>query len=158
MENIPEKDIRIAFVVSLAFKAIGAAAQVGLGLMLLFSGSVTDIVLRFAQGELIEDPNDFFASHISSIASHASPRVQLFGALYLLSHGAIKIFLVWALIKKKLWAYPAAIAIFSLFILYQLAYVTAGNWMFVAPFALFEIFLLGLIVHEYRYLSKKTRF
>ena len=44
----------------------------------------------------------------------------LFGAVYLLTHGLVKVVLVVALLLNKLWAYPAMIAVLLLFIGYQL--------------------------------------
>lgn len=150
-----EKNIRKLFIASLCLKALGAIAQIGFGTLLLFTSKVTSIVDTLASSELLEDPTDFFAQHVSGAITHFTPHFQLFGAVYLLSHGVIKVFLVWALIKEKLWAYPAALGIFSLFILYQLAHVTRGNWIPFLLFIAFEIFLLFLIYHEYRYLLKK---
>ena len=44
----------------------------------------------------------------------------MFAAIYLLSHGVIKVVLVASLFRELLWAYPAAIVVFTLFIVYQL--------------------------------------
>ncbi len=152
-----EKTIRRIFIASLCLKALGALAQIGSGTLLLFTAKVTAVVDALARSELLEDPTNFFASHVSGAISHFSPHFQLFGAVYLLSHGVIKLFLVWALIKEKLWAYPASIAVFSLFILYQLVHITRGNWVAFLLFIIFEVFLLVLIWHEYVYHLKKRR-
>jgi len=40
--------------------------------------------------------------------------------LFLLSHGIVKVLIVAALLKNKLWAYPAGIVIFAGFGVYQM--------------------------------------
>ncbi|MBX4209345.1 DUF2127 domain-containing protein [Candidatus Parcubacteria bacterium] len=155
MPQVPEKDIRAVFVISLVLKAIGAAAQIVLGFALLFTSGVTQTIISLAQNELIEDPNDFFATHVAGLASHALPGAQLFGSIYLLSHGVIKMLLVWGLIKNKLWAYPASMAVFTLFIVYQSVRFASTHSVFLILLTIFDIFVIWLIWHEYRYLSKK---
>ena len=45
---------------------------------------------------------------------------MLFGAVYLLLHGAVKVVLVTALLLNKLWAYPCMIVVLLIFIGYQM--------------------------------------
>ena len=45
---------------------------------------------------------------------------MLFGAIYLLTHGAVKVGLVIAILLNKLWAYPCLIIVLLIFIGYQL--------------------------------------
>ncbi|HEU5114153.1 MAG TPA: DUF2127 domain-containing protein, partial [Candidatus Paceibacterota bacterium] len=103
-----EKNIHRVFVISLILKSLNALVETLLGLLLLFTGGISDVILDLIRHELIEDPNDYFAGHLSGLAAHLSPGLQLYGAIYLLSHGVVKIFLVWGLIKDRLWAYPAS--------------------------------------------------
>jgi uncharacterized membrane protein len=42
-------------------------------------------------------------------------------AIYVLSHGVIKMVAVVALLKNKLWGYPVSIAVFGGFIVYQIS-------------------------------------
>ena len=148
-----EQEIHRIFIVSVVLKGIGAGLELFFGLALLFTNSVTDFVRQLAQSELIEDPNDFFATHFHSFIS-PTPEEQMYGALYLLSHGAVKIVLVAGLLRDKAWAYPATIAVLSLFILYQ-----SVRWLETHSFALllltvFDMLLLWLIYHEYRRMQK----
>ena len=77
------------------------------------------MIIFLTRQELIEDPQDLLANYLVSVARHLSVNTQWFGAVYLLSHGLIKVGLVWALWQRHLWAYPAAILVFLLFIGYQ---------------------------------------
>ncbi|BCG83133.1 hypothetical protein MesoLj113b_66750 [Mesorhizobium sp. 113-3-3] len=49
------------------------------------------------------------------LASNFSVSTQHFYAFYLLSHGIVKLALVVALLKNKLWAYPSSLIVLGLF-------------------------------------------
>src|SRR5216110_2561117 len=59
--------------------------------------------------ELTEDPHDIVANYLLHTSQRLSPSVTTFGAIYLLSHGAVKVGLVAALLLGQRCAYPAAI-------------------------------------------------
>ncbi|MHB8174923.1 MAG: DUF2127 domain-containing protein, partial [Nitrospirota bacterium] len=69
-------------------------------------------------------------------------------------HGAVKLFLAAGLVRNKLWAYPASIAIFSGFALYQFYQLSLGYSLFLWIVTIVDILVVGLIVHEYRYVKK----
>lgn len=150
-----EKNIHRLFVVSLFCKAANAFIQIVLGIFLLCTTEVASTVLMLAKNELIEDPDDFISSHVIGLISHVPPSTQMFGALYLLSHGVIKGFLVWGLIKNKLWAYPASLGVFSLFIVYQLIRFASTHSVFLILLTIFDILVIVLVWHEYRFLVRK---
>jgi len=112
----------VAFEIGIFLKALNGAAEIVLGVLLYLvpSSAVSHTLARATQHELSEDPSDFIATHLLRLSKQFSASTQLFAAAYLLIHGVVKIGLVWALYRKKLWAYPAAIAIFAAFAVYQM--------------------------------------
>jgi uncharacterized membrane protein len=92
----------------------------GITLALVSTGSIANFVNAITQEELIEDPNDFIATHLLAMAQHFSVNSKNFYAFYLLSHGVVKLLLVVGLLKNKLWSYPASLVVLGLFITYQL--------------------------------------
>jgi len=84
------------------------------------------------------------------LTSNLSASASFFGAIYLLLHGVVKIVLVGAVLKEKLWAYPWMIAFLLIFIAYQ-AYriLVAFSWGMVLLTA-FDIFIVWITWHEYR--------
>lgn len=151
--KVREKSIYEVFVISIMLKGAGALLETILGAMLLFTSSIVDFILQLINSELLDDPDGFFATHFQSILS-PSPEAQTFGGLYLLSHGAVKLVLIAGLLRNKLWAYPASLAVFSLFILYQLVrwLHTHSLWLLVLTF--FDMIVMWLIWHEYRRLRQ----
>lgn len=73
----------------------------------------------------------------------------LFVALYLLSRGIIKCGLVWALLKNKLWAYPAALVVLGLLLVYQGYEIAQKGSIFVIAISLFDIVVMYLIWREW---------
>ena len=139
------------FEISIALKGAGALLEVVLGILLLYTDKIVDLVLHLVNNELIDDPNAFFATHVRSLlmSSHTNSSAT-FGALYLLSHGVVKLVLVAGLLRGKLWAYPASLAVFSLFILYQLVRFTHTHSLWLLALTVFDIFIMWLIYIEYQ--------
>ncbi len=110
------------------------------------------------QSELSEDPKDLIANYLIKTAQEFSVSTQLFGIIYLLSHGFIKIFLVVSLWRGKLWAYPTAIIVFIAFGVYQLYrfYFTHSLWLiFLTVLDILVIVLTGI---EYKQLKNAFLF
>ncbi|WP_170133050.1 DUF2127 domain-containing protein [Arthrobacter livingstonensis] len=145
------------FRVSLVLKGLdGVLELVGGILLLLVSPAQVGFLVQFlTQHELSEDPHDLIATALVHLAGTMTVSATLFGAIYFLLHGLVKIVLVWAVLKDKLWAYPWMIAFLGVFILYQsYELVVAFTWGMVLLTA-FDIFIVWLTVHEYR--AHRTR-
>ena len=147
-----ERRIHQIFEISLVLKGAHALIECAGGLVFAFvsTGAITSLVNALTQEELLEDPNDFVATHLLSAAQNFNVSTQRFYAFYLLSHGAIKAFLVIGLLRNKLWAYPFSLAILGLFILYQLYRYSYTHGPGLIVLTVFDIFVVGLIWHEYR--------
>lgn len=149
-----EKNIRLIFVVSIFLKGVNALLEIIVGFIFLFTGAATAITWFFIQGELIEDPGDLVANSILHYLPYFSGHAQFFVSWYLLSHGIIKLFLAVALLRNKLWAYPAAIVVFALFIIYQLYRFTYTHSIFLIIFTVVDLAVIWLTWHEYRIMKK----
>ncbi|MCE9541131.1 DUF2127 domain-containing protein [Candidatus Kaiserbacteria bacterium] len=145
-----EKGIYEVFYISVLLKGLNAAVEIVLGGLLFFTARHGDVLVTLVRNELIDDPNDFLARHAESLVHYLDPQVQLFAALYLLSHGIVKGVLVWGLLKNKTWSYPAALAVFSLFILYQIVKWFQHHSLILVFLTVFDAVVMWLIWHEYR--------
>ena len=140
------------FRVSLVLKGLdGVLELVGGILLLLVSPAQMGSMVHFlTQHELSEDPHDVVATALVHMAGTLTVSATLFGAIYLLLHGLVKVILVWAVLKDKLWAYPWMIAFLLVFIAYQgYELVVAFTWGMVLLTA-FDIFIVWLTLREYR--------
>ena len=150
-----EHTIYEVFVGAIVIKGLNAILEIVLGLLLLFTDVVNNVVLALVQKELIEDPNSFVATYIQSLFS-ATPQVQSFGALYLLSHGVVKIFLMIGLLRNKAWAYPSTIAVLALFITYQMVRYLNTHSILLIFLSVFDALVVWLVWHEYKRLQPKA--
>ncbi|MBG6223621.1 putative membrane protein [Arthrobacter sp. CAN_A2] len=140
------------FRVSLVLKGLDGLLELAGGvLLLLVSPAQLGSAVRFlTQHELSEDPHDLAATALVHVAGTMTGSATLFGAVYLLLHGVVKVALVVAVLRDRLWAYPWMVAFLLLFIAYQ-AYllVVAFTWGMVLLTA-FDIVIVWLTLHEYR--------
>ena len=140
------------FKVSLVIKGLDGVLELvgGILLLLVSPAQIGSLVQSLTQHELSEDPNDLIATTLVRWAGSMTASATLFGAVYLLLHGLVKIVLVWAVLKDQLWAYPWMIAFLLTFIAYQgykiLAHFTWGMVLLTA----FDIFIVWLTLREYR--------
>jgi uncharacterized membrane protein len=139
------------FQFALIFKALDGVLEVAGGLVLLFVSPQTlqAWVHTLTQHELSEDPHDFLFSHLVSGARHLTDTGTTLAALYLLSHGIVKIVLVGAVLLDQLWAYPWMIGFLVLFIVYQLYLLVLHFTWGVALLTAFDAFIVWLTWREY---------
>ncbi|MBN9253188.1 MULTISPECIES: DUF2127 domain-containing protein [unclassified Mesorhizobium] len=147
-----ERRIHQVFQISVLLKGAHALVECigGLMLALISTDTIVSLVRQLTQEELIEDPHDFLAGHLLTLASNFSVSTQHFYAFYLLSHGLVKLALVAGLLTNKLWAYPASLVALSLFIVYQLYRFSYTHSAGLIVLTVFDLFVMVLIWHEYR--------
>ena len=147
-----ERRIHRIFEISVLLKGAHALIECIGGLVLAFvsTSAIQNMVNSFTQDELVEDPNDFVATHLLRLAQDFTVSTQHFYAFYLLSHGVIKSFLVVGLLRNKLWAYPASLVVLGLFIVYQLYRFSYTNSFGLIVLTVFDVVVMALIWHEYR--------
>src|SRR5712664_4878052 len=144
--------IHQVFQLSVLLKGAHAAIECvgGIALALVSTSTIADLVNALTQEELIEDPKDFIATYLLTMARQFSVGMKHFYAFYLLSHGAVKLLLVIGLLRNKLWSYPASLMVLGLFIVYQLYRFSYTHGIGLIVLTVFDIFVIGLIWHEYR--------
>ena len=147
-----ERRIHQTFEISILLKGAHALIECIGGLVLAFvsTSTIASVVNALTQEELIKDPKDFVAAHLLGLAQNFSVSTQHFYAFYLLIHGVTKLFLVVGLLRNKLWAYPVSLVVLGLFIVYQLYRFSYTHGVGLIVLTVFDIFVMGLIWHEYR--------
>ena len=151
-----ERRVHQIFVVSVLFKGIHALIEIigGIALYLISTDTIVQTIQRYSYDELVEDKNDWIATHLLQFAQTFSVAEHNFYAFYLLSHGVIKSILVIGLLRERLWAYPASFAVFGGFIAYQLYRFTFTHDIGLILLSIFDAFVIYLAVHEYRLLRR----
>jgi uncharacterized membrane protein len=152
MASLSEHRIHQIFTLSVLLKGAHALLECasGIGLALVSTTSIVNLTIWLTQDEFVEDPNDFVATHLLRMAQDFSVTTKNFYVFYLLSHGIVKLFLVAALLKNKLWAYPASLVVLGLFIAYQVYRFTYIGSIGLVVLTVFDLFVMFLIWHEYQ--------
>jgi len=145
------------FVTSIIFKGLNGALEIAGGLMALFvsQGTVMSIVSLLVKNELLEDPSDIIANVLVHTVGTYTPTAQLFVALYLLTHGILKVFLVYNLFRHKTWAYPLAMAVFGIFALSQTIVYIKSPGAGLLFLTLLDVIIIALTYMEYRNIKKR---
>lgn len=141
-----------AFLVGIILKGLDGLLEVAGGLLLLLISPTTiaDVARAVTQHELSEDPHDFLATHLLHATGTLTGSALAFGAVYLLSHGLVKIVLVAALLRNQLWAYPALIVFLIVFIVYQLYRLTFAASIGLVGLTVFDAVVTWLTIREYQ--------
>jgi uncharacterized membrane protein len=155
MEKRYARGVHIAFRIGIFLKGLDGLLEIIGGTLLFFIPPETiHWLLRLTiYQELSENPKDFLAHLLLRASRDFSARSQFFGSLFLLSHGIIKLFLIVALFRKKLWAYPVAMAVFGLFIVYQMYRYALSQSIWMVFLSGLDVLVIGLTYLEYRNLE-----
>jgi uncharacterized membrane protein len=140
------------FYTSIWLKGLHAVFEIlgGIALLLTSPAFIMRVVAMATQDEIAHDPNDFVATTLLNAVQQISVSSERFAALYLLSHGIVKIFLVIGLLRDRRWAYPAALAVFGAFIVYQVYRFTLTHSIGLVALTAFDLVVMWLIWREYR--------
>jgi len=147
-----EATLRRLFHIGLWLKAAHSVIEIVGGLLLYL---VTDETIRhFAQAltshELLEDPRDVVANYIVRSTESFSGGARHAAALYLFSHGVIKLFLVAMVLRGYHWAYPAFMIALTLLIAYQSYRIALTGSPWLIMLTVFDLVVLWLTWHEWR--------
>ena len=140
------------FEIGIIGKGLNGAAELlgGLLLLLVTPDRIRHFAAALTQGELSEDPHDFVARYLLHTANGLTGSAVIFGAIYLLVHGAVKVVLVIALLLNKLWAYPWMIIVLLIFIGYQVYRIVLQPSAGLIVLTIFDAMIVALTWREYR--------
>jgi uncharacterized membrane protein len=139
------------FEVSIIAKGLDGIVELAGGLLLLLvtPATIHHIVTAITQHELSEDPHDVIASRLLHLSSGLTGSAARFAAAYLVVHGIVKVVLVVALLRTKLWAYPWMIGFLVVFIVYQLYRIDLAPTAWLIALTLFDAFVVWLTWREW---------
>ena len=140
------------FELAILIKGIDGVLETVGGVVLLFVPlrAIDSLLQVLIAHELSDEPDDWFAKTLRHAAESISVDTKMYASVYLLSHGVLKVFLVYFLWREKLWAFPVAIAFIVAFIGYQLYRYAHTNSLAVLIFAAIDVAVTWFIWREYR--------
>ncbi len=149
--KIPEKYWHLLFEIGIFFKGLDGLLEIIGGALAFFiqPSTINTGIRALTQHELSTDPRDKIANYFLGQAAHISHGALIFAGIFLLSHGIIKIFLVINLYWNRIWAYPAAIAVFTGFGIYQMYKYSHTHSFGLLLLTALDAIVVALTWHEY---------
>jgi uncharacterized membrane protein len=145
------------FEITIFMKGIHGIWEVAVGIMFFFikTQTVYNVIMAVAGYDIVKDSGHFATNYLMNQANNFSLSTKYFLAWYFLFYGLVNLFLVFFLLKGKLWAYPMAILFFVFFICYQFFRFFRHHSGLLLFFTLFDIFLVFLTWLEYQGIKKE---
>lgn len=140
------------FYIGLILKALDGVLELvgGVLFLVLTPDQIGSVVRLLTTREISEDPHDLIANLLIRAAASLDVSATVFMAWYLLVHGVVKVGLVAAVLRGKLWAYPWLIAFLVAFIGYQVYDMVVHFTWGMFALTIFDVFIVALTVREYR--------
>ena len=128
----------------------GALELIGAVLVLVVSGDlVSRLVADVLARDLIGPPDGTLARHLVAGTAEFASGNRTFVVVYLGLHGVLKLLLVVALLKRWVRAYPLAVVVLGVFVVYEI-YRAVHTGSIVLPFlAALDVAIIVLVVREY---------
>jgi uncharacterized membrane protein len=145
-----------AYIVGVAIKGFDGLVELLAGLILLFTPSLAHNVLQrilhetqYHHGLLAQ----WLTRYVGQLDTELAKSGLVVVIAFLLTHGIVKLVLVYCLFKEILWAYPYALVILGAFLAYQ-AYILVRNpTVGIAFLVVLDIAIIALVWREYRVLQ-----
>lgn len=146
------------FEIGILLKGVDSILQIIGGILLIFlnPSRLNSLVALLTQHELSEDPRDVIANFFVKWSLGFNLNAQHFGVFYLISHGTLKLILVFLLWRKKMFAYPLTIFSLALFIIYQIYRYTLSHSSWLIGLTIFDIVMIVLTFIEYKNIKTKA--
>jgi len=151
-----ERIYRIGIIV----KGIDGVLEFVAGMAILISPHLLHMALVGVASEFGEHnarPFQFIAEYIGRVDSQLFHSGLFFLTLFLITHGAVKIALVYCLIRRIVKAYPVALIILVVFLLYQIYVLITSFSALMILFTVLDVVIIWLVWNEYLELKSKAK-
>ncbi len=143
------------FEAGVALKAFNSVWEILAGGLLLSNvhGTLTRWLVSLSDATIFGYRHAAPVGHfVHTQAAHlAVDSTRLFVGAYLLFHGLVNAFMAYYLFRNRLWAYPVAMALVSIFFLYQLYHLYRVPSWTLGLVSIFDLAFIFLTWHEYKH-------
>ena len=147
-----------AFWLSLFLKGLDGLLQLLGGIVVLFFepgtlGKTYRYLTRFLMGHRTDNPEAQFIRDAAH-SFHMSTEILVF--VYLVSHGIIKVLLVYGLLKERLWVFPAALAGFGFFLVLEIFRISQHFYWAIAALMCIDVFVITMVILEWKKVKRQA--
>ena len=144
------------FEIGIWVKGIDGVIETVGGILLLAVSldAINRYVIKLTEKEIEEDSGDLIANALRHAAHHMTPGSKRIAGAYLVGNGVVKVFLAVGVLRGRIWCYPVAMAVITLFIVLQCLRLSFHfSWtMFLATIV--DVIIVLLIWKEYGKIKK----
>lgn len=148
------------YLLTVAVKGFDGLAEFLAGLALLIAPQWLHAFLSYLSNEASESSH-LFMQDIAGRIAHVDTDITRGGLtviiLFLLTHGIVKLALVYALLRRILWAYPYALGVLALFLIYQIYVAIVQPSLGMTVFVLLDVIIVWVVWSEWRQLRQEAR-
>ena len=145
------------FDLAVAIKAVNGLIEIIGGYVLIFKpGWIGPKVATWARSVLDDHPALPLADSVARWGDGLTLDTEHFASSYLIAHGAAKLFIAWGLFREKLWAFPTALVVFGLLIVYQLFRFADTHSITLAVLIVIDVAVCYLIWREWGFRREPT--
>jgi uncharacterized membrane protein len=138
------------FNAAVAIKAFdGVLEFIGGTFLAMKPGWIGPATEALAENLLARHPANWLMEVAARWGDGLSMDTEHFASSYLIAHGLAKVFIAWGLFREKLWAFPSALVVFGLLILFQLYRFTNTHSLTLAALITLDVAVCCLIWREY---------
>lgn len=144
--------------IGVGIKGLDGLIEFVAGISLLLSPSLVHTVLDATASEFGEHHNrafQFLAEYVGHLDDNLARSGLTFLIIFLISHGFLKLVLVYCLLKEYVRVYPYALAILGGFLVYQLYVFIRVPTIGMALFTLLDAIIIYLVWREWLELRSK---
>jgi uncharacterized membrane protein len=147
----------LIYKIGVGIKGFDGLVELVTGIALWVSPTLVHTVLSNVAGELGERGGvfHFISVNIARIDTDLAQSGLTFLILFLITHGLVKLVLVYCLLREIVKAYPVALAILVLFLIYQAYVFVTQPSLGMALFTFLDIVIIWLVWGEYQDLKAK---
>jgi len=135
------------YAIGIIIKGIDGVLELLGGILVLTISphAINGLTNFLTQDALQGNPHNLIATHIARTGHHLAAGHNLFAAAFLLTH-----VLVTCLLLNKLWAYPWALGVLGLFLVYQIYLLVTQPSFAMACLSVFDAIIIWLIYREWQ--------
>lgn len=139
--------------IGVAIKGFDGLVELLAGLALWLSPSLVHLLLGSIVGEAGEHTGkvaQYIADNVGRVDNDFAKSSLVFLIVFLVSHGVIKLALVYALLKQIVKAYPYALAVLGAFLVYQIYVLVMHPGVGMVVFTVLDAVIIWLVWGEYK--------
>jgi len=154
----PKSSLDKLYEIGILIKGFDGAIELlgGLFLLIMPGSIIMHITHALVDTELNRNPSDLLATKVLHYGTQLAQGRNAFAIAFLLTHGIVKVGLVIALLRQKLWAYPVALVVLSIFLLYQIYLVFTQSTVAMILLSILDAIIIFLVWREWKQLNRHT--